>query len=212
VLVVPAGAGGFSAAELVIQFLSFHLLLASFGVLLAFPARGLLSRRRHSGRDCRSLLTAVLVIQSQGWCGSASDDASIRCSARLRPPGSKASTRPSTERIFTKQGFHSAFGRAHISRSKASTRPSAERPTFFACAKKVGKETHPGHRAFRASCPPGPLADSRVRNSTSVCWLRTHAPPAHARYAASSPSASRGERGPGERGAHSMCAEARAMD
>jgi hypothetical protein len=37
--------------------------------------------------------------------------------------------------------------------------PFGERVTFFACAKKVTKETHPGRRAFRASCPPG----SRMR-------------------------------------------------
>src|SRR5690349_16639242 len=44
-----------------------------------------------------------------------------------------------------------------------SARRPGERLTFFACAKKVSKETHPDCRAFRASCPPGPLADSGVR-------------------------------------------------
>jgi len=61
----------------------------------------------------------------------------------------------------------------------ASTRPAAERVTFFACAKKVTKESTPP-----AARSPGILPSdfaSVLRwfaDSTSVCWQRTGAHPA----------------------------------
>src|SRR5262249_55733706 len=61
---------------------------------------------------------------------------------------------------------------------RASTPPAEERVTFFACAKKVTKETHPGRRALRASCPAGARAATGFAQRTPVCAQRTGAHPA----------------------------------
>ena len=51
---------------------------------------------------------------------------------------------------------------ASIFTSRASTRPAGERVTFFACAKKVTKETHPRCRGLRPSMASDFASGGRV--------------------------------------------------
>jgi len=66
-----------------------------------------------------------------------------------------------------------------VRKYRASTRPAGERVTFFACAKKVTKETHPRWRGLRASLPSDFASVlRRFADRTSLCAQRTGAPPA----------------------------------
>jgi hypothetical protein len=81
--------------------------------------------------------------------------------------------------IPAQAGIHLALDLLVVHRSRASTRPTAERVTFFACAKKVTKESTP-----RMVRPPGLLPSGfaralrRFADGTSLCRQRTGALPA----------------------------------
>src|SRR5262249_26180249 len=84
------------------------------------------------------------------------------------------------------------------SKNKASTRPAAERVTFFACAKKVTEETHPGRRALRTSlCSGCAKALRRFADCTSLSTAANDRASCAVPCGLSPPRLRRALRGPG---------------